>query len=81
MIMASPDAFCAELGEQLWLIGRQIRPSDAVLDRIIDHLADQFPASRDEARADLKEFVQGPRSLERSGAIFGAHNHLALDSG
>lgn len=34
MICAAPDAFCEEIGERLWLIGQEVRPSDAVSDRI-----------------------------------------------
>jgi hypothetical protein len=34
MIWASPDAFCEEIGESLWVIGQEVRPSDAVPDRI-----------------------------------------------
>jgi hypothetical protein len=34
MIIAAPDAFCEEIGESLWLIGQEVRPSEAVPDRI-----------------------------------------------
>jgi hypothetical protein len=34
MICAAPDAFCKEIGERLLVIGQEVRPSDAVLDRI-----------------------------------------------
>lgn len=34
MICASPDSFCEEIGESLWVIGQEVRPSDAVPDRI-----------------------------------------------
>src|SRR5580692_10011037 len=34
MICAAPTAFCEEMGESLWVIGQEVRPSDAVQDRI-----------------------------------------------
>jgi len=34
MIIAAPDAFCEEIGESLWVIGQEVRPSEAVSDRI-----------------------------------------------
>jgi hypothetical protein len=34
MICAEPDAFCEEIGENLWVIGQEVRPSDTVPDRI-----------------------------------------------
>jgi len=34
MICADPDSFCEEIGERLRLIGQEIRPSDAIPDRI-----------------------------------------------
>jgi hypothetical protein len=34
MICAEPDAFCDEIGERLWVVGQEIRPSDAIPDRI-----------------------------------------------
>lgn len=34
MICADPDSFCEEIGENLWVIGQEVRPSDAVSDRI-----------------------------------------------
>jgi hypothetical protein len=34
MIYTSPDAFCEEIGETLLVIGQEVRPSDAVPDRI-----------------------------------------------
>ncbi len=34
MICTEPDSFCEEIGESLWVIGQEVRPSDAVPDRI-----------------------------------------------
>jgi hypothetical protein len=34
MIYTSPDAFCEEIGENLLVIGQEVRPSEAVPDRI-----------------------------------------------
>lgn len=34
MILANPDAFCEELGESLWMIGQEVRPSEAIGDSI-----------------------------------------------
>ena len=34
MICAAPDSFCEEIGEDLLIIGQEVRPSDAVADRI-----------------------------------------------
>ena len=34
MICEAPDAFCEEIGESLWVIGQEVRPSDSVPDRI-----------------------------------------------
>src|SRR5581483_827031 len=34
MICSNPEAFCEEIGEKLCLIGQEVRPSDAVPDRI-----------------------------------------------
>jgi hypothetical protein len=34
MICAAPNSFCEEIGESLWVIGQEVRPSDAVPDRI-----------------------------------------------
>jgi hypothetical protein len=34
MIFAGPDAFCEEIGENLRVIGQEVRPSDVVSDRI-----------------------------------------------
>lgn len=34
MICADPDAFCDEIGERLRFVGQEVRPSDAVPDRI-----------------------------------------------
>lgn len=34
MIYTSPDAFCEEIGENLLVIGQEVRPSDAASDRI-----------------------------------------------
>ena len=34
MICAEPDAFCEEIGESLWVIGQEVRPSEAIPDRV-----------------------------------------------
>ena len=34
MICKAPDTFCEELGESLWVIGQEVKPSEAVPDRI-----------------------------------------------
>jgi hypothetical protein len=34
MICADPDAFCAEIGESLWIIGQEVKASEAISDRI-----------------------------------------------
>jgi hypothetical protein len=34
MICGNPDSFCEEIGENLWIIGQEVRPSDAISDRI-----------------------------------------------
>jgi hypothetical protein len=34
MICAAPNSFCEEIGESLWVIGQEVRPSDNVPDRI-----------------------------------------------
>lgn len=45
MIIAAPDAFCDELGESLWLIGQEVKPSEAVPDRIDILAIDESGAS------------------------------------
>lgn len=34
MICADPSSFCQEIGEGLWFVGQEVRPSDTVSDRI-----------------------------------------------
>lgn len=34
MIIATPDSFCEEIREHLWIIGQEVKPSEAVSDRI-----------------------------------------------
>src|SRR5438874_869964 len=34
MICAAPDSFCEEIGESLWVIGQEVRPSEAIPDSI-----------------------------------------------
>jgi hypothetical protein len=34
MIIASPGEFCEEIGEPLWLIGQEVKPSDSIADRV-----------------------------------------------
>jgi RecB family endonuclease NucS len=34
MICADPNPFCEEIGESLWFLGQEIRPSEVIADRI-----------------------------------------------
>ena len=34
MICTSPEAFCEEIGERLWVIGQEVRPSNSLPDQI-----------------------------------------------
>lgn len=63
MICAEPDTFCEEIGENLWVIGQEVRPSDSVPDRI-DILA------VDEAgNAVVVELKRGSHKLQLLQAI------------
>lgn len=112
MIIASPDEFCDELGESLWIIGKEVRPSDAIADRIdilaidedgnsvvielkrgghklqllqaisyagmvakwsvdrfVDNLSRNYPATLEEAKSDIEDFIGDLGSINRSQRI------------
>lgn len=63
MICASPDEFCNELGEELWLIGQEVRPSDELSDRI------DILAIDGDGRAVVVELKRGSQKLQLLQAI------------
>jgi hypothetical protein len=63
MILAAPDAFCEEIGEELWLIGQEVRPSEAVPDRI------DILAIDEAANSVIIELKRGSNKLQLLQAI------------
>jgi hypothetical protein len=63
MIFAEPDAFCEEIGESLWLIGQEVRPSDAVSDRI------DILAIDEDGSAVVMELKRGSHKLQLLQAV------------
>jgi hypothetical protein len=63
MVCASPDEFCKELAEKLWIIGQEVRPSEAVPDRI------DILAIDDEGRGVIVELKRGTNKLQLLQAI------------
>jgi RecB family endonuclease NucS len=60
MILAAPDSFCEEIGESLWLIGQEVRPSEAVPDRI------DILAIDEAANSVIIELKRGTHNLSSS---------------
>ena len=63
MIWASPQVFCDELGQKLWMIGREVRPSDAVPDRM------DLLAIDEEGSGVVIELKRGSNKLQLLQAI------------
>jgi hypothetical protein len=63
MIMAAPDSFCEEIGERLWLIGQEVRPSEAVPDRI------DILAIDETANSVIIELKRGTHKLQLLQAV------------
>ena len=63
MICAEPDAFCEEIGESLWVIGKEVRPSDAISDRI------DILAVDDAGSAVVIELKRGTHKLQLLQAV------------
>lgn len=63
MICADPDSFCEEIGENLWVIGQEVRPSEAVPDRI------DILAIDDDGSAVVIELKRGTHKLQLLQAI------------
>jgi hypothetical protein len=63
MICADPASFCAEIGESLWVIGQEVRPSDAVPDRI------DILAVDDVGNAVVIELKRGTHKLQLLQAV------------
>jgi hypothetical protein len=63
MILKSPNAFCEEIGERLWIVGQEIQPSEAIPDRI------DILAIDDAGSAVVIELKRGSRKLQLLQAI------------
>lgn len=63
MIIAAPDSFCEEIGESLWLIGQEVRPSEAVPDRI------DILAVDEAANSVIIELKRGTHKLQLLQAV------------
>lgn len=63
MICNDPDSFCEEIGETLWVIGQEVRPSDAVADRI------DILAIDDAGNAVVIELKRGTNKLQLLQAV------------
>jgi hypothetical protein len=63
MICAAPDAFCKEIGEPLSVIGQEVRPSDAVSDRI------DILAVDEDGSAVVIELKRGSNKLQLLQAV------------
>ena len=63
MILAAPDSFCEEIGESVWLIGQEVRPSDAVSDRI------DILAIDEAANSVIIELKRGTHKLQLLQAV------------
>ena len=63
MILASPEAFCREIGERLILIGEEVHPSHLVADRI------DLLAVDDKGRAVIIELKRGNDRLQLLQAL------------
>jgi len=63
MICAAPEPFCEEIGESLCIIGQEVRPSDAVLDRI------DILAVDDDGSAVVIELKRGTHKLQLLQAV------------
>ncbi len=63
MILAAPDEFCEEIGESLWLIGQEVRPSEAVADRI------DILAIDEDANSVVVELKRGTNKLQLLQAV------------
>lgn len=63
MICTNPDAFCEEIGESLWVVGQEVRPSDAVPDRI------DILAVDDVGNAVVIELKRGANKLQLLQAV------------
>jgi hypothetical protein len=63
MICASPDEFCQELSEKLWVLGQEVRPSEKVADRI------DILAVDEEGNSVIIELKRGTHKLHLLQAI------------
>ncbi|MCW1996410.1 hypothetical protein ABIE85_005130 [Bradyrhizobium diazoefficiens] len=63
MICTDPDSFCEEMGENLWVIGQEVRPSDAVPDRI------DILATDEDGTTVVIELKRGTHKLQLLQAI------------
>ncbi|HVW74768.1 MAG TPA: hypothetical protein VHC39_14125 [Rhizomicrobium sp.] len=63
MICSNPDAFCEEIGERLCLIGQEVRPSDAISDRI------DILAVDEEGHSVVLELKRGSHKLQLLQAV------------
>lgn len=63
MICANPDSFCEEIAERLLVVGQEVRPSDAVPDRI------DIPAVDEDGSAVVIELKRGTHKLQLLQAV------------
>ncbi|MGY3694992.1 hypothetical protein ACVIGA_005072 [Bradyrhizobium sp. USDA 3240] len=63
MICVAPDSFCEEIGESLWIIGQEVRPSDTVQDRI------DILAIDEDGSAVVIELKRGTHKLQLLQAV------------
>jgi hypothetical protein len=63
MICSNPDSFCAEIDEHLWVIGQEVRPSEALPDRI------DILAIDDQGKSVVIELKRGSHKLQLLQAV------------